>query len=182
MLRSARVVALVLMAGLVMASLAAPAGAAPPRRTRPAGPATSLVGQIAPAVQATRVSGTDPVSLDGLRGRVVIVDFWATWCGPCVATMPMLDAMHRRHHGGGLTVIGLTEESRATVQQHLRQQPVQYTVAQDVGRTATRYGVSAIPTLVVIDRAGKVRDVIVGVPEPQRLAQVIQGLLSERVP
>lgn len=181
--RGTGIVAIVVAAAVFVGAVVVhQASAAPPRRQRARGPATSLIGQVPPDVNATRVVGSDPVSLGDLRGRVVIVDFWATWCGPCTATMPLLDRMHVQNHARGLTVLGLTEEPRPTVEDHLRRLPVRYTVAQDVGRTTARYGVSALPTLVVIDRAGKVREVIVGMPEAQRLSALVDQLLREPTP
>jgi len=144
---------------LLFVLLATPALAAPTRVQ--SGPPAA--GDAAPEVVASRVSGSDPVSITQLRGRVVVLDFWATWCGPCRAVSPMLDVMHRRHHAQGLTVLGISSEQRATVAAHLQRHPVAYTVASDGRQSLRRYGVRGMPTLVVIDRAGKVRNVMQGV-------------------
>lgn len=153
----------------------------PPRAGE--GAAGRLVGQSAPTVSATRLAGPDPVRLDALRGRVVVLDFWATWCGPCRATMPLLDAMHRAHHAAGLTVLGLSSERTERIRAHLARSPVGYTIASD-GGTADRFGVEALPTLVVIDRAGRVRDVTVGVDPSsfRRLDTLVRRLLAEQAP
>src|SRR5690606_23955361 len=107
------------------------------RAARAVGPLR--LGEAAPPIAAQRLSGQDGVSLEDLRGRVVVIDFWATWCGPYRAIMPALDALHRRHHARGLTVLGIAREREASIRQHLVEHPVGYTVARDVGGTLTRW-------------------------------------------
>ena len=121
--------------------------------------APASVGHAPPALTAERISGGDSVSLPDLRGRVVVMDFWATWCGPCRSIMPELDALSVMHHAEGLTVIGVAREPTSRLRRHLDASPVSYTIARDTGGTLSRYGIRAIPTLVVIDRSGVVREI-----------------------
>lgn len=144
----------------------------------------ALVGTPAPEVRAELIAGSDPVRLDLLRGRVVLLDFWATWCGPCRRIMPELDRLHREYHDRGLTVLGLTDERAERVRAHLVRAPVSYTIARDVDGTGRRFGVGAVPTLVVIDRGGRVRDLMIGVDGAAlvRLRQTVERLLAEPAP
>jgi hypothetical protein len=98
--------------------------------------------------------------------------------------MPMLDGMQRRFHGQGLSVIGLSPESPRTIEAHLSLRPVTYTVGSDPGPTATRFGVRSLPTMVLVDRSGKVREVFVGVDRAivTRLESRVRALIAEPAP
>ncbi len=96
--------------------------------------------------------------------------------------MPSLDRLHRAHHDQGLTILGLTRERRPAIEAHLQRSPVAYTVARDLGPTQRSYGVSAIPTLVILDRRGRVREVRVGGEDLGSLEAFIQRLLAEPAP
>ena len=136
---------------------------------------------MAPEITGRAVHGADPIDLSRLQGQVVILDFWATWCRPCRAVMPFLDRLHAQHRTQGLRVLGLTSEPAARVQSHLGAQPVGYTVASDARQTMLRYAIRGLPTLIVIDRNGKVRHVSAGAsPDSLReLEQLIPRLLAE---
>ncbi len=173
------------VAGL-LAVMAATTGAraAPTEATSVVPPHGLRIGAIPPALDTQLVSGSDAVSLDGLRGRVVVLDFWATWCGPCRMIMPSLDQMSTRYHARGLTVLGVARESASDIRDHLSRSPVGYTIARDRGRTMTEYGVRAIPMLVVIDRTGTVRDIVTGVgsSEMADLDALVARLVAEPTP
>ena len=178
-----RGVSVVLVLGAVASLAVVPAYAAPgndPVGTRRAGPVA--VGQPPPPLALDRIRGTEEVTLSGLAGRVVVLDFWATWCGPCRAVMPALDALYQRHRARGLSVVGLSPENDAAIRSHISALPVTYTVARDVGGTTMqRYGVRAIPTIVVVDRGGQVREIMIGVDTSSiaRLEALVAQLLGQ---
>jgi thiol-disulfide isomerase/thioredoxin len=129
------------------------------------------------------VQGSSTPSLTPLRGRVVIVEFWATWCVPCRITAPLLSSWSERYAAEGLKVLGVTSEPPVLAADAARQHGMSYTVLSDESGATTRaYRAFALPTLFVIDRRGVVRDVIVGFSS-ERLRQterLVQTLLAER--
>ena len=140
------------------------------------------IGEAPPPLSLERIAGREEVTLRGLSGRVVVLDFWATWCSPCRAIMPALDDLYRRHRAAGLSVVGMSPESLDVIRAHAQNSPVEYTIARDVGGTMQAYGVRGIPTMVVLDRRGRVRDVMVGVDGNSfpRLEGLVTRLLAER--
>ena len=96
-----------------------------------------------------------PVTLASLRGRVVLVDFWATWCGPCVASIPHLIELHDKYAAQGLVIIGHTDGSSTNLDAFIKAKNIPYliSVGADIGDA---YGVSGIPHVFVIDPDGKV--------------------------
>jgi peroxiredoxin len=150
---------------------------------------TFLVVQYASAIEEGtrapqfRVDGFDgdAVSLSSLRGKVVIVDFWASWCEPCGDAMPALDRMYRRYKDHGLVVVGVSVDERAqNARGFLRQHRVSFPVVHDADHSvAERYGPPTMPSSYVIDRRGVIRHVHAGfrAGDARRLEAQIRELL-----
>lgn len=155
---------------------------------RPRGPSAALMGQPAPVFDLPVVAGTgasegDRVSLEALRGRVVVLDFWASWCFPCRQSIPALNEVHARY-GEGVKVLGVNVEGNlprpAVVDAH-RRFGARFPSVQDIdGQVQAAYRVQNIPMLVLIDTTGVVRWVEVGVPDPNDVARRIDDLLDEK--
>ena len=116
---------------------------------------------------ALKVGDTFPdladMCLDGelpatLRGRIVIVDFWASWCAPCKKTFPVMDELHHRYGKKGLVVLAVNEDkNRKAMEEFLKEHPVTFPVVRDSKkRLAVRVNVLGLPTAYIIDGAGKV--------------------------
>ncbi len=133
-----------------------------------------------------QVSGPVPVGLNELKGRVVILDFWATWCLACRMSAPKLTAWQAKFGAQGLSVIGITDDPVPEASQAARSFGMRYqAIATDPSYTTQRaFGVRALPTVFVIDKRGVIRDVSVGF-DPRKEAEMealVQRLLAEPAP
>jgi peroxiredoxin len=119
-----------------------------------AGAGTSM----APAFSLPSRSG-DTVSLAQLKGKVVMLNFWASWCGPCRQEMPLLDQMHKRYSALGFTLVGVNVDTDSKdAEEWLSKTPVSFPVVFDrESKVSKLYDVSAMPSTVFIDRQGNVR-------------------------
>lgn len=115
------------------------------------------VGQAAPAFTLPTAKG-DAVALDKLRGKVVYVDFWASWCGPCRRSFPWMGEMQRKYGDGGLTVVAVNvDRKRDDAQKFLMHTPGAFTIVYDpAGSVASAYDVKGMPTSYLVDRAGRI--------------------------
>lgn len=141
-----------------------------------------MVGQKIALAPLTLVSGSGPTAYPGLEGHVVVIDVFATWCGPCAQATPSIQALHAKYSAQGLTVLGLSDEEPATLSTWTAKMGVGYTIVSDPSDAAFReWGAPALPSSLVIDKHGVVREVDVGFDAAsfKHLEQVVQALLKE---
>ena len=158
-----------LFAAIVLTSaLAASAGAAAP--------------QAAPDFALPARDGGD-VRLSELKGQVVMINFWATWCGPCRQEMPLLQQLHAKYEPLGFTLLGVNVEmDSAAAQAWLKGVPVTFPILFDRGNSvAGRFGVEGMPSTVFVDRTGNVRYVHRGYKpgDESKYADMIRSLVKE---
>ena len=142
------------------------ANAAPGALADDSSAATALAGTAAPDFT---LSGLDdkPVKLSSLKGSVVVLDFWATWCGPCVMSLPHIDQLHKDQSPHGLKVFAVNlQEDKDTVKTFIDQKKFSLPVLLDTnGDTAKLYKADAIPETVIIGKDGVIKKVFVGVTD-----------------
>ncbi len=122
--------------------------------------AAVAVGNPAPAGDFTLKSAAgNNIRLSEYRGQVVMLNFWASWCGPCRQEFPHLDALQQKYEGLGFTVFGVNvEQDRASADRVLRDIPVSFPILfDDENAVSEQYGVDAMPMTLLLDRNGVVR-------------------------
>ncbi len=137
-----------------------------------------------PAPDFSLPTPSGEVHLSGLRGRVVLLDFWASWCEPCRQSFPWMDSLQTRYGPRGLTVVAVDlDGDRSAGERFIARMRPRFTIARDPkGGVAERYGVEAMPTSFLIDRQGRIRAVhrgFRGRQKGQREAE-IAALLEEK--
>lgn len=136
----------------------------------------------APAFELKKLGG-GTVRLEDLRGKVALVDFWATFCEPCRESMPELQAMYARRKGPDFTVLGVSMDPYSDeVGAFVKDLRVSYPIALDPeNRTRVPWGVRGLPTAVLLDREGRIRRRWLGTDESaaQEMEEAVAALLEE---
>ena len=139
-------------------------------------------GQAAPAFSLPTAKG-EAVALDKLRGKVVYVDFWASWCTSCVLSFPFMSALQQSHADKDVMVVALAMDQRPSdAQQFLQRHQARFAIATgDNSQCAVRFGVAAMPSSFLIDRQGVVRAAHQGfrLEDTKALAALVDHLANE---
>ena len=140
------------------------------------GPVTR--GTTAADFSLPRVDGQPgSLSLSSYRGRVVVLDFWATWCPPCLAALPMMHDLSHEVESKGVTFVGVDSDGSQTspteVTEFLRQHGAPYPVVYDDGTAGERYRIKVLPTVVIVGKDGVVERVFIGSTGRNALAAAI---------
>jgi peroxiredoxin/outer membrane lipoprotein-sorting protein len=136
--------------------------------------ASSFTGKPAPDFTLQDLAG-ERINLAELRGQVVLLDFWATWCGPCRIDMPRIEALYNELKGRGLRVFGVNGERAEVASAYVKGNGYTFPTLSDPGmRVARLFQVNVIPTAIVIDTEGNVRAYLQGSGPKDRLLQAIR--------
>lgn len=136
-------------------------------------------GQMAPNFKLPGIKTGNLMSLSSQRGKVIYLDFWASWCGPCRQSLPLLNEVRNELRRKGFEVIAVNlDENKADAQRFLKQFPVNYPVLLDPnGKVPQKYNLPGMPTSYLIDRKGKIRKVHVGFKK-QDIGKIRKQIMS----
>ncbi len=141
---------------------------------------------MAPDFTLPRLGDQQPLTLSSLRGKVVYVDFWASWCAPCAISLPALQELHNELHPQGFEVVAINlDETQAQATRFLEPLNIAYPVLFDARQeTPQAYRIAGMPTAFLVDRRGNLRATHTGFKtgDSQKLKQQIQQLLQEPPP
>ena len=140
-----------------------------------------LAQELAPDFTLTDIDGSE-FSLGDFEGRVVLLDFFATWCGPCISEIPHLRSLHEEF-GDDLVIISISvspsSDSVANLQEFRQDYEMTWTIARDTAGMSDDYGIQYIPTLVVIDQEGYIKHQHVGLTDESVLHEEIISIIPE---
>lgn len=140
-------------------------------------------GQVAPLFRGTSMTNT-PVSLTDYRGKVVVLDFFATWCGPCKESLPHMAELHRKYSGKGLQILGMSaddESDRLYVKVFANDMKLPYPVIIANDEVQADYGLRSVPMVVVINKKGVVAERFAGYSPAiaKKMEELVKRLMAE---
>jgi peroxiredoxin len=138
----------------------------------------AAAGSPAPDYSGTTVDGK-PISLQSLRGKVVYLNFFATWCPPCNAEAPSIDKVSQAERDAGLQVVGVDVlESPAKAKLFRSEHSLTYPIISDDGTLRSQYSIEGLPVHAFIDRKGVVSKIVVGEMTPSQIQSTVAQLLK----
>ena len=119
------------------------------------------------------------VTIQQEKGKIVILDYWATWCGPCRAAAPELEELRTQYPESVLTIIGVSAEDKSVVEAYERNNPATYPIWLDTNKVINDViGAGSLPTFMLIDRDGKIQRIVVGMKGVKEMAKEVKNLVS----
>ncbi len=140
------------------------------------------IGQSAPDFNLEKLDGSGPVSLSKLRGKVVLIDFWASWCAPCKKSLPYLAGLHDKYKGLEVIAINIDDDKENALK-FLNTFEIDITAVFDAGKTTVeKYNVPVMPTAYLVDQYGKIQYIHSGYNEKsmKKLEFAIRGLIDHK--
>jgi thiol-disulfide isomerase/thioredoxin len=154
-----------------------------PQLSQRVSPSSRLVGTPAPDFSLPVLHGGDAqsrISLRGLAGNVVVLDFWASWCKPCVAQAGILSEVATRHASDKVVFVGInTSDQPDRAQAFAQSHQLPYPSVYDTGEVANAYGAQSLPTLVVIDPSGRIAQASVGLVGASEIESAIASAAAQ---
>ena len=143
--------------------------------------ASPLVGRAAPNFTLPQLDGP-PVTLAKLRGQVVVINFWASWCAECQTEQAALDQTWQQFRDSGVVVVGVNfEDSTGAARGYVQTDGVTYPVVEDANsRTALAYGLRGVPETFVVNQSGRIVNRVIGPVDAAALASEINSMLRAR--
>lgn len=141
--------------------------------------ASPLVGRVAPNFTLPELDGPS-VTLARLRGQIVVINFWASWCAECQVEQTALDRTWQQFQDSGVVVLGVDfQDTTGDARNYVRTADVTYPVVEDAGsRTALAYGLRGVPETFVVNRSGRIVSHVIGPINAARLVSEINSMLD----
>jgi thiol-disulfide isomerase/thioredoxin len=135
-------------------------------------------GSMAPDFTLEELGGKN-VTLSDMKGKVVLLEFWATWCPPCRASIPGIERLHEKYKDKGVVVLAVSMDDGGwdAVQSFVKEQGIKYTVLKGNDDVAVKYQVRSIPMLLVVDKEGKITRRYLGFGSDEDVESEIKAIL-----
>ena len=125
----------------------------------------------------------EKVNLENYKGRVIVLDFWGTWCPPCRRMIPKLVKLNSEYKSKGVSILGLHVVSgfngNAYTRQFAKKYKINYPTWISTREIEKKYGVKSYPTIIVIDKKGEVRNIVIGTQSERKMRKILDKLIAE---